>query len=80
MYAIIASCLVVLLGAGLGHAIAGGHVYWLVYLCWIGAVPPIVVLGLLLMPPDSAPTPSGVEKKYDARTMTPGTPVGDDLH
>jgi protein-S-isoprenylcysteine O-methyltransferase Ste14 len=58
-YAIVASCLVVLLAAGIGYAIAAGHVYWLVYLCWIGAVPAIVFLGLLMTPP--AGTTAGLD-------------------
>jgi hypothetical protein len=27
---------------------SGMHPYWLVYLCWIGAVPVLVLLGRLL--------------------------------
>jgi hypothetical protein len=42
----------------LGHAagaaqfgIVGLRLYWIVYLYWIGAVPAVILLGLLVLPP-----------------------------
>jgi hypothetical protein len=32
------------------HGIAGVHLYWIVYLYWIGAVPAVILLGLLVLP------------------------------
>jgi solute:Na+ symporter, SSS family len=44
--------------AMLGHAadaaqygIAGLGFYWMVYLSWVGAVPALILLGLLVLPP-----------------------------
>jgi hypothetical protein len=34
------------------YGIAGMHLYWMVYLYWIGAVPAVILLGLLVLPPE----------------------------
>jgi solute:Na+ symporter, SSS family len=37
---------------GAQHGIAGVHLYWIAYLYWIGAVPAVILLGLLVLPPE----------------------------
>lgn len=34
------------------YGVAGLHLYWIVYLYWIGAVPAVILLGLLVLPPE----------------------------